>query len=128
MIVRTSKRQDTVSPKGRQDILSCAVIVSYHPSTSILDNLAPLREQVDSIIVVDNTPISHPSSVVDDLEHLEGCVVIRNNKNLGIAAALNIGIRHAIAQGSAWILTLDQDSRVSEGYVQAMLSTYAEAS
>ena len=77
---------------------------------------------------IDNTPCCDTTDVLNDLERLPACTVIRNNRNLGIAAALNIGIRYAIAQGFTWILTLDQDSQIPEGYVEAMLSNCAQAS
>ncbi len=50
--------------------------------------------------------------------------MIRNGKNLGLGAALNVGIRRAIEMGFSWILTSDQDSKISPGYVQSMLSTH----
>ena len=79
------------------------------------------------MVVVDNTPDSQPSSVIYDLERMDVCTVIRNHKNLGIATALNIGIRRAIAMGFPWIVTFDQDSQIPSGYVEAMLSGYDEA-
>ena len=105
-----------------------AVIVSYNPSREILQNIAILAGQVGPIIVVDNTPSTNPQTVIDELEQRAECTVIRNGKNLGIATALNIGVRHAISLGCEWIITFDQDSRVGEGYVQGLISTYMESS
>ena len=104
-----------------------AVVIAYHPPAAILQNIAALAAQVSHVVVVDNTPGSNGTGVLHDLEHSTDCTVIHNGKNLGIAAALNIGIRHAVAQGFSWILTMDQDSRVSDGYVEAMLVGYEEA-
>jgi len=47
---------------------------------------------------------------------------MRNGDNLGIAAALNIGVRHALAAGYEWIATFDQDSTVPAGYIGTMLN------
>ena len=104
-----------------------AVVIAYHPPAAILQNIAALAAQVSHVVVVDNTPSSKASDVLRELERDRACTVIRNGKNLGIAAGLNIGIRHAIAQGFSWILTLDQDSRVSDKYVEAMMAGYEEA-
>ena len=53
--------------------------------------------------------------------------MIRNHQNLGIAAALNLGVKHAIGVGFDWVCTFDQDSRVSEGFIFKMLETYQQA-
>ncbi|MGC1781919.1 MAG: glycosyltransferase family 2 protein [Acidobacteriaceae bacterium] len=105
----------------------CGVVISYNPSAAILANIELLHRQVGHVVVVDNTPSAHVADVLKDLENLDGCTVIRNGKNLGIAAALNIGIRHAISLGFPWIITFDQDSRVGDGFVAAMLAAYRGA-
>lgn len=46
-----------------------------------------------------------------------GCEVIENERNAGIASALNRGIRLALDDGADAVLTLDQDSVVGPGYV-----------
>ncbi|HWF65915.1 MAG TPA: glycosyltransferase family 2 protein [Acidobacteriaceae bacterium] len=104
-----------------------AVVVSYNPSREILRNVAILSGQVGHVVVVDNTPSTNAQSVIDELEQRGGCTVIRNKKNLGIATALNIGIRAAISKGAVWIVTFDQDSHIGDGFIDAMLATYREA-
>ena len=102
----------------------CGVVVSYYPLEKVLGNIEVLRQQVGHVVVVDNTPQAHAPGILNDLEQLSGCTVIRNNQNLGIAAALNIGIRHAVSMGFEWIVTFDQDSQIRENYIEGMLSTY----
>ncbi|MES2219511.1 MAG: glycosyltransferase family 2 protein [Acidobacteriota bacterium] len=104
------------------------LVIAYNPSPEILQNVTVLSLQVDHVVVVDNTPGSEPQTVIDELQQRDGCTVIRNGKNLGIAEALNIGIRFAISQGGEWIFTFDQDSQITPGYVQKMLTAHAEAS
>lgn len=105
-----------------------AVVVSYSPSREILQNIALLAGQVSHIVVVDNTPSTNTQTVIDELERLGGCTVIRNGKNLGIATALNIGVQRAICLGCDWIVTFDQDSRIGEGYINGLMSTYIQSS
>jgi rhamnosyltransferase len=50
--------------------------------------------------------------------------LIENGVNLGIAAALNTGVRWAKARGFQYVLLFDQDSTVTEGFSQAMLAQY----
>ncbi len=104
-----------------------AVVVSYKPSLELLQNVTLLIGQVDHVVVVDNTQDSDVFPALMNLERLQGCTVIRNNKNLGIAAALNIGFYEAMRLGFPWVLTFDQDSQISEGYVEAMFSGISAA-
>ncbi len=108
--------------------LVCAVLITYHPLSDVLRNVELLRNQIEHVIVVDNTPESLHSGTIETLGRLIGLTLIRNGKNLGIAAALNIGIRHAISKGFLWIITLDQDSQIRDDYVESMLSAYSKAS
>lgn len=108
----------------------CAVLVSYNPSPEILANAQILLEQVAHLIVVDNTlsPGAVAADVLRRLERLEACTVIRNGANLGVAAALNLGFKAALSEEFSWIITFDQDSQVSEGYIEAICSAYAASS
>lgn len=105
-----------------------AVLVSYHPGDEVVGNVRALLEQVDHVVVVDNTPVDKPSEPLGEISGMDRCTVIFNRENLGIAAALNIGIRFALTHGAEWILTSDQDSRVQENYVEEMLRCHAESS
>ena len=105
-----------------------AVVVSYNPSREILRNIEALAGQVGHVVVVDNTPSGNPQSVIDELERRGECIVIRNGRNRGIAAALNLGVQLAISLGCEWIVTFDQDSRIGNGYIQGLISTYIESS
>ena len=48
--------------------------------------------------------------------------VYRHHANQGIARSLNVGLRFAEDSGAAWLLTIDQDSRLAEGFVDALLA------
>ncbi len=103
----------------------CAVVVTFRPGPEVLENLATLRPQVDALVVVDNTsPGAHPGPLQAASQLLD-FTWIENGRNLGIAAALNTGVRWARAHGFAFVLLFDQDSTVTDGFAQAMLTTYA---
>ena len=67
-------------------------------------------------IVIDNTPIGE--SIMPSLDTANQ---INNNKNLGVATALNIGAQYAIDHGYNWVITMDQDSDISVEIIQQML-------
>jgi rhamnosyltransferase len=105
----------------------CAVVVTYNPSPLFVENVAALSTQVDRIVVVDNGSSSETEVHLGGVESRYGCKVIRNHQNLGIAAALNIGVKYATEAGCDWVVTFDQDSRVSDGFISLMLETYRQA-
>ncbi|HJQ43476.1 MAG TPA: glycosyltransferase family 2 protein [Jatrophihabitantaceae bacterium] len=80
----------------------CAVLVTYHPDPAVLlEAVSAIRPQVHSLVVVDNggTP---PLPA--------GVEVLRQDGNVGLAAAQNAGIGWARARGATHVLVLDQDS------------------
>jgi len=95
-----------------------AVIVAYNPNLPLLErSFQSLLEQVDYLIVVDNSPQSMLSSNGKVSVERLGC-------NIGIAAAQNIGIRKAIEFGAEYILLSDQDTVYPDNYVSAMLPVF----
>jgi len=94
----------------------CAVIVTYHPSAKMLENIAQVLAQVQGLVVVDN------GSNADELAPLR--VASQNGKNLGLAEALNQGVRWAKSQGYPWVILFDQDSRITEGFIRQMFMAW----
>jgi rhamnosyltransferase len=86
------------------------VTVTYHPS------LAMLRKQLAQLprdalrIVVDNASPEPLRVGLRALVAEEGALLIENDANLGLAAATNIGITHALCSGAQRVLFLDQDT------------------
>lgn len=102
----------------------CGIIVTYRPEASVVENIRQLTEQVSEVLVIDNSPGSVEDHIFREVERLPGVRVIRNYKNLGIGAALNIGIKCALKKSYDWIATFDQDSTIAENFFQTMLSAY----
>lgn len=105
-----------------------AVVSLFNPTEGVLDNVASLLDQVDNVVVVDDGSPQRPSRILTELEAM-GCSTVQLNENSGIAAALNAGISEALAARPKpdFILTMDQDSQLSPGYVQALLDAAASA-
>lgn len=101
----------------KYDIL--AIIITYHPDSKVLNNLYVLERQIKNILVVDN---GSPDNEILEIEST--FKVIKNNKNLGIAKALNIGIQYALENNFDWVITFDQDSTVSDNMIETMLNAY----
>jgi rhamnosyltransferase len=96
-----------------------AVVVLYSPEDDVYENILSYVEQVDLVFLVDNS--DEPSSdLIEKFSTIRKVISIVNECNLGIAAALNIGARKALAHGCDLLLTMDQDSSASPGMVKAL--------
>ena len=107
---------------------TAAVVSLFNPDDGVLANAAALLAQVDSVVVVDDGSPEDPARILAELESM-GCLVVRLAENSGIAAALNAGITAALAAAAKpdYILTMDQDSLLDAGYVDALLAAAAAA-
>ncbi len=109
--------------KDIYDYIVAAVVVLYFPDESVYDNINSYINQVDIVILVDNTD-NPGSSIIEKFSSDERVVPIVNGANLGIANALNIGAQEAILRGCDLLLTMDQDSCASSGMVATLKEGY----
>ena len=103
-----------------------AVIPTYRPPERLAQLVRNVRAQVDDVIVYDDASPATDLSVLDVVDAL-GFVVTRGETNVGIARGLNAGLAHAVDTGAKWLLTVDQDSSVSNGLVAALLDAASHA-
>lgn len=102
----------------------CAIVVSYNPDIDIAKNINALIQQVDEVVIVDNGSCMNSKKNLRFLSRQKNVRLICNNKNIGIASALNIGARYALEAGYHWVATFDQDSKITPGFVHSMLTSY----
>jgi rhamnosyltransferase len=98
----------------------CAVVVTFHPGHDVLRNLALVMAQAQRLVVVDNGSGAASLKMLREASAERGFALIENRSNLGIAAALNRGVRQALAEGYGWVVLFDQDSTVGGGFLDAM--------
>jgi len=113
------------APGGGTPAGVCALVVTYNPDLGLKSNILALLPQVDQLIIIDNHSFDGGRATIREMASVPKVEVIWNARNEGIAAALNKGIRRALDQHNyKWIATFDQDSRVSEGFMDAMFKAY----
>lgn len=111
-----------------------AVVVTYRPEPGPLRRLleALAAQEVDEILVVDNTPGEAsgpaPSQVISGNAGETPISTWRMGANSGIGAAQNVGIRKALAEGFDYVLLSDQDSEPRQGMVEALVECCAQRS
>ncbi len=103
------------------------MIAAYSPPDSLVEAVRRLRHQLVHIVVVDDGSPAESAPVFARLAEV-GATVVHQGSNQGIAAALNAGIRTASEKSSPeFFLTLDQDSLISDRYLELAHRTYADA-
>lgn len=96
-----------------------AVVVTFNPHLGDFERLLRiLRPQVDAIVVVDNCSIN--GDQVEAAARRRAANPIKLPENMGVAAAQNMGIRWALAEGASYVLLSDQDSTPSANLVTTL--------
>lgn len=88
-----------------------AGITLFNPNLEILEkNITAIINQVDGVVCVDNG--SNNWKEIEDkvLVKFPKVSIVKNEKNMGIATALNQMFEYAKTVNGDWVLTLDQDS------------------
>ncbi|CEQ10466.1 family 2 glycosyl transferase [[Clostridium] sordellii] len=108
-----------------------SAIVTYNPNLERLKkNIYSISIQVQSLLIVDNGSenINEVEILISDLSKKIGSCkfsIIRNEENIGIAAALNQSLYYAKNNGFNWVLTLDQDSICDKNMIKNMIKSYS---
>src|SRR5580698_2753121 len=115
--------QASVSFPGKLN--TCAIIVACNPPYGFRERIDMIRKQVRSAIIIDNGSEAKTFAEVLAACGQPGVHLIRNGENLGVATALNQGMRYASQAGYDWALTLDQDTVPDAGIVEGLAFAYA---
>jgi rhamnosyltransferase len=102
----------------------CGVIVTFRPRSEDLENFAKLRPQVQGLVVVDNGSPEETLTILQTASRACDFALIENGDNLGIATALNIGVKWAQSEGHRWVALFDQDSTPPPTFIDTMLRAY----
>ncbi|MFM1897541.1 MAG: hypothetical protein RLZZ385_2615 [Pseudomonadota bacterium] len=107
---------------------TCAIVVTFNPDiTALLKLLGQLNRETD-FVVIDNGS-EKTGKFASSIEVYERCRELRRlPDNLGLAAALNLGLEQARDEGYEFALLFDQDSSLGDQYVSRLLAAYHEAS
>lgn len=95
----------------------CAIVVTFQPDAGFSSRLDRLSTEFRRVFVIDN------ASRALQIRETDRIRVLQNDHNIGIAAALNRGLRCADEAGFAWAVSFDQDSEPVQGFAEAMLAS-----
>lgn len=99
-----------------------ALVTLYNPSEKEFNNCRILSQQVDTVILCDNSQESHETVFQNE----KNIIYITKNENLGLGAALNVALKNDTYgwKDDDLIIFFDQDSQIGEGYIQALQDEY----
>ena len=95
-----------------------AGIVLFNPDIIRLrENINAIIEQVSFVLLIDNFSLNI-REIESEFSGIKNIILIKNNKNLGIASALNQIVNYCGHRNCEWVLTLDQDSVVPNNIIK----------
>lgn len=100
-----------------------ALIVTYNPDGNFVKGIKSISTQVSHVLVIDNGSSDDSATFLSVIDEIENSSIISNNKNIGLASALNQGVSLLKELGYRWVITLDQDSIPASNMTERMLST-----
>jgi rhamnosyltransferase len=105
-----------------------AIIPTFHPGDGLVASAERILAQTSGLVIVDDGTGADASALLAECREL-GAITVAEPENLGIAHALNVGIARAreAFDSCGFILTLDQDSLLPEGYVTATREAFTAA-
>ena len=107
----------------KTNVTTAAIVTLYHPKQETSESLGALGKQVTWLILSDNTPGADNRAMYAGIPN---AVYLANGENLGLSAGINRGLETAEARESGFVFFFDQDSRVPEGHIAAMVRDWAE--
>lgn len=116
-------RSARAAPPLRANI--CALVVTHNPDEALHELVRAIEPQVGGLVVVDNGSSEASLQGITPLQN-ENLELIRNARNLGVAAALNQGVADAHARGFEWVLSLDQDALPAADTVAELCEAYSQ--
>ncbi|CAN5137442.1 glycosyltransferase family 2 protein [soil metagenome] len=111
--------------KKPENLKLAGVVVLYNPDHTVLDNIDTYINEVDLLYVMDNSEKIN-DLLISEIKAIDKVCYKSNQRNLGIASALNIASYSAITDGFQILLTMDQDSSFKKGDVKVLLDYYVE--
>lgn len=104
-----------------------AIMTLYHPTHNTVYNVANISEQVDKIILCDNSNVSNEEL----FENMTKCVYVSSQRNLGLSVAFNNILMNPdkyLINDDDFIIFFDQDSKLRDNHITNMIEEYERLS
>lgn len=98
-----------------------ALVTLFYPNEKIVENVQALANQVDCVILSDNTPSCDNHNLFAEIRN---CVYIANGENFGLSKAFNVALKSQSFCNEDYIFFFDQDSRICNGYTETLIRNF----
>ncbi len=109
-----------------------AVVVLYNPDMEIVESqYNSLYDQVNHIVYVDNGSSNIKELEEKFFEKIQDrgkLTLIKNKENMGLGFAHNQGISYSKKENADYVLILDHDSVLKDGFTKSLLASYLSSS
>jgi hypothetical protein len=101
------------------------IIVNFNGSADTVGLLQSLERQTErsfTVLVFDNDSLTDQRELLGTYAAASPLAldIVYSPENRGFAGGCNLGIRKALAQGAEWILLLNPDTTVSDGFIATL--------
>ena len=96
----------------KEKLKVAGVVTLYNPTDEDISNIDTYLKDIDRLYIVDNTEGKDNKDRIPKSKKIK---YIFENKNLGVATAMNMGAKEALKEGYNWLLTMDQDTTFKPG-------------
>jgi len=110
------------------DKVLAGIVLFNSDYNRLLECLDSLENQVDSIIVLDNSPQKYENDKIAAIQEYKCCEYIFSERNLGMPEGMNHIIRIAQNRGYKWVLTMNADSIVPDNLIDKYSSFFDDES
>ena len=104
----------------------CMVVVLYEPDIKCINRIKKLSKEIKCILVIDNGSVN--LSVMEIFDDCENVSLISNNRNMGIAYALQQGLNYSEKNKFPLMITMDQDSEINIETINRLVGKIEEKS
>src|SRR5690606_18270450 len=110
-----------------RDLTTCAIIVTWNPDPAVLLSLLSSIDQQSDFLLLDNAS-ANSDLFISAADAMSRCVGIEQlDSNVGLATALNAGLRRLQTLSYRYAVLFDQDSQVPDGFFQWLVSAHNDA-
>jgi len=100
-----------------------SVVILYNPKQDVLKNILACAKQTEIVYVLDNSENCH-HDIINETNKIDKVEYHSFNSNLGVAYGLNYAANLAIKNNFDFLLTMDQDSVISDFMVKQLLDVF----
>lgn len=107
----------------KKDFSILGIVVTYYPDKmETISNILSIIEDLDVLIIWENTPIDERATYRVELPHYAHKIIYMGlNVNVCIAKALNTAVKYGLSHGFSHFLTMDQDGCFQKGHFKQYL-------